>query len=68
MSWWRPWRRGRQDDVPAVLSGPGAVVATSNKADVYTTTAAAREADTGQRACVFDPQHFVHAEQLWWWN
>ena len=53
--------------VPAVLDAPGAVVACSNKADLYLATAALR-AGTGARVWVFDPQHVVHAAQAWWWN
>src|SRR6185295_9442844 len=34
--------------IPAVLNAPGAVVATSNKADLYLATARLREQDTGE--------------------
>ena len=54
--------------VPTILDAPGAVVACSNKADLYLTTAALREADTGSRVWVFDPQHITHTPQQWWWN
>jgi type IV secretion system protein VirD4 len=52
--------------VPTVLSAPGLVVATSNKADLWTLTA-------GLRAAIgpvwtFDPQQIVYAPQAWWWN
>jgi len=54
--------------IPAVLEAPGAVVATSNKADLWTATAELRARTTGQRVWVFDPQRIVHAERTWWWN
>lgn len=54
--------------VPTILDAPGAVVACSNKADLYLATAALREADTDARVWVFDPQHITHREQEWWWN
>ncbi len=54
--------------VPTILDAPGAVVACSNKADLYLATAALREADTGCRVWVFDPQHITHGTQEWWWN
>jgi type IV secretory pathway TraG/TraD family ATPase VirD4 len=54
--------------VPAVLDAPGAVVATSNKADLWAATAALREQATGERVWVFDPQAIAHVEQTWWWN
>lgn len=54
--------------VPAILSAPGAVVACSNKADLYLATVELRAKDTGSRCWAFDPQHIVHATQTWWWN
>ena len=54
--------------VPTILDAPGAVVACSNKADLYLATAALREADTNCRVWVFDPQHITHRTQEWWWN
>jgi type IV secretory pathway TraG/TraD family ATPase VirD4 len=54
--------------VPQVLAAPGAVVATSNKADLWALTAAARQADTGERVWVFDPQRIAFEPQSWWWN
>jgi type IV secretory pathway TraG/TraD family ATPase VirD4 len=54
--------------IPAVLNAPGAVVATSNKADLYLATARLREQDTGERVWVFDPQGIAHVRQEWWWN
>ncbi|HEY6793072.1 MAG TPA: type IV secretory system conjugative DNA transfer family protein, partial [Kineosporiaceae bacterium] len=54
--------------VPAILAAPGAVIATSNKADLWTATAALRAERTGQRVWVFDPQQITYAEQTWWWN
>jgi len=54
--------------VPALLEAPGAVVATSNKADLWAATAAMRAASTGERVWVFDPQRVAHAPQTWWWD
>jgi len=54
--------------VPAVLSAPGAAVATSNKADVWAATAAIRAAETSQRVWTFDPQHIAWAPRTWWWD
>ena len=54
--------------IPAVLSAPGAVIATSNKADVWAATAAIREQETGDRVWTFDPQHIAWAPQTWWWD
>ena len=54
--------------VPAVLDAPGAVVACSNKPDLYLATAALRAAATGRRVWTFDPQRIAHAGQGWWWN
>jgi len=54
--------------VPTILDAPGAVVACSNKADLYLATAALREADTGCPVWTFDPQHITHPKQTWWWN
>jgi type IV secretory pathway TraG/TraD family ATPase VirD4 len=54
--------------IPAVLSAPGAVVATSNKADVWAATAALRAAETGERVWTFDPQRIAWAPRTWWWD
>ena len=54
--------------VPAVLSAPGPVIATSNKADLWAATAAIREDDTGGQVWLFDPQAVTHQPQRWWWN
>lgn len=54
--------------IPAIRSAPGAVVATSNKADLWAATAAARAARPAGRVWVFDPQRVTYAEQTWWWN
>lgn len=51
---------------PAVLRAPGAVLLTSNKADVYAVTRATR-ARTG-RVWAFDPQGIAHTEQALWWD
>jgi type IV secretory pathway TraG/TraD family ATPase VirD4 len=53
--------------IPYVLSAPGPVIATSNKADLWAATAGLR-ASTGCRVWVFDPQHITAARQSWWWN
>lgn len=54
--------------VPFVLSAPGAVIATSNKSDLWAATAALREAGTGGRVWLFDPQHITYQPQAWWWD
>ena len=54
--------------IPAVLSAPGAVIATSNKADVWSATAAIRADETQQRVWTFDPQRIAFAPQTWWWD
>ena len=54
--------------VPAVLSAPGPVIATSNKADLWAATAAIREDETGGQVWLFDPQGITHQPQRWWWN
>ncbi len=54
--------------IPAVLSAPGAVIATSNKSDLWAATATLREQTTGGRVWLFDPQHITHQPQTWWWN
>jgi type IV secretory pathway TraG/TraD family ATPase VirD4 len=52
--------------VPLILDAPGAVLATSNRADLWATTHAAR-ARVG-RVWVFDPQGITRTGQAWWWN
>jgi type IV secretory pathway TraG/TraD family ATPase VirD4 len=52
--------------VPAILDAPGPVVATSNKPDVWTTTAADR--GTAGTVWLFDPQAICHQPRIWWWN
>jgi len=54
--------------VPAILDAPGPVVATSNKSDLWATTAKVRESETGGRTWVFDPQGIARTERSWWWN
>jgi type IV secretory pathway TraG/TraD family ATPase VirD4 len=54
--------------VPFVLSAPGAVIATSNKSDLWAATAALRAAHTGGRVWLFDPQRITWQPQTWWWN
>ncbi|MEV1295398.1 TraM recognition domain-containing protein [Pseudonocardia sp. NPDC049635] len=52
--------------VPAILSAPGPVIATSNKGDIYTLTVGVRS-ELG-RVFVADPQRIAGVEQDWWWN
>jgi len=52
--------------VPGILSAPGAVVATSNKPDLWMLTAALR-AEVGD-VYVLDPQRIAFVPQTWWWN
>ncbi len=54
--------------VPAVLDAPGAVVATSNKADLWAATSALRAQSTSEPVWVFDPQGIAATERTWWWN
>lgn len=54
--------------VPAVLDAPGPVIATSNKADLWTLTAALRARDTGEQVWTFDPQQITHRPQALVWN
>jgi type IV secretory pathway TraG/TraD family ATPase VirD4 len=54
--------------IPAVLSAPGAAIATSNKADVWAATAVIRANETSQRVWTFDPQHIAWASRTWWWD
>jgi len=53
--------------IPYVLSAPGAVVATSNKADLWAATAELR-AGSGGTVWLFDPQRITGAGQRWWWD
>ncbi|MBY5163294.1 TraM recognition domain-containing protein [Nitriliruptoria bacterium AS10] len=52
--------------VPAVLDAPGPVVATSNKADLWATTAKLR-GDVGP-VFTFDPQGITGRPPAFWWN
>ncbi|MFC5952149.1 type IV secretory system conjugative DNA transfer family protein [Pseudonocardia lutea] len=52
--------------VPAVLSAPGLVVATSNKSDLWALTSGPR-AEVGP-VWTFDPQQIAYAPQTWWWD
>jgi type IV secretory pathway TraG/TraD family ATPase VirD4 len=54
--------------IPFVLSAPGAVIATSNKSDLWAATAALRAGATGGRVWLFDPQHITYQPQAWWWD
>jgi Type IV secretory system Conjugative DNA transfer len=53
--------------IPYVLAAPGAVVATSNKTDLWAATAQLR-AGSGSTVWLFDPQRITGAGQAWWWN
>jgi type IV secretory pathway TraG/TraD family ATPase VirD4 len=53
--------------IPYTLSAPGAVIATSNKADLWAATARLR-AGQGSRIWLFDPNKITHQAQGWWWN
>ncbi|WP_216892154.1 type IV secretory system conjugative DNA transfer family protein [Nocardia alni] len=52
--------------VPRILSAPGAVIATSNKPDLWILTAWLR-AKVGP-VYVFDPSRIAYQPQTWWWN
>jgi len=52
--------------VPGILSAPGAVVATSNKPDLWMLTASLR-AEVGD-VYVLDPQRIAFVPQTWWWK
>ncbi|MFI0484356.1 type IV secretory system conjugative DNA transfer family protein [Actinomadura sp. 9N215] len=54
--------------IPHVLSAPGPVIATSNKADLWSAIAAVRAERTGGQIWLFDPQHITYQPQSWWWN
>ncbi|MFC0552572.1 type IV secretory system conjugative DNA transfer family protein [Planotetraspora thailandica] len=52
--------------IPYVLSAPGPVIATSNKADLWAATAALRAAEGA--VWLFDPQRITYQPQSWWWD
>lgn len=52
--------------IPAIMSAPGALVATSNKRDVVDATRLPRQ-DFGE-VWVFDPQGVATTPATWWWN
>lgn len=52
--------------IPAIVSAPGAVIATSNKRDLVDATREVRE--TNSKVWVFDPQNIAGEEPTWWWN
>ncbi|WP_433332990.1 type IV secretory system conjugative DNA transfer family protein [Spirillospora sp. CA-294931] len=54
--------------IPHVLSAPGAVIATSNKADLWAAISNVRAEKTGGKVWLFDPQHITYQLQGWWWN
>lgn len=53
--------------IPAILSAPGAVIATSNKLDLLY-TASLRQERTGVAPWVFDPQGVARTPRTWWWD
>ncbi|WP_433234811.1 type IV secretory system conjugative DNA transfer family protein [Actinomadura nitritigenes] len=54
--------------IPHVLSAPGPVIATSNKADLWAAISTVRAGRTKGRIWLFDPQHITYQPQTWWWN
>lgn len=52
--------------IPLTLGGPGAVVATSNRSDLWAATSAIREARG--RVWLFDPCHICYQPQRFWWD
>ncbi|QFG22849.1 type IV secretory system conjugative DNA transfer family protein [Actinomadura sp. WMMB 499] len=54
--------------IPHVLSAPGPVIATSNKADLWSAIAPVRAERTEGRNWLFDPQRITYQPQTWWWN
>lgn len=54
--------------IPHVLAAPGPVIATSNKADLWSAIATVRAERTGGTIWLFDPQHITYQPQSWWWN
>jgi type IV secretory pathway TraG/TraD family ATPase VirD4 len=54
--------------IPFVLSAPGAVIATSNKADLWAATAALRATATDGQVWLFDPQRITWQPQAFWWD
>jgi type IV secretory pathway TraG/TraD family ATPase VirD4 len=54
--------------IPHVLSAPGPVIATSNKADLWSAIATVRANRTSGKIWLFDPQHITYQPQDWWWN
>lgn len=52
--------------IPIILNAPGAVIATSNKPDIYNATENAR--GTKGRIWVFDPQNITNAPHRFYWN
>ncbi|MFF2772895.1 type IV secretory system conjugative DNA transfer family protein, partial [Streptomyces bacillaris] len=53
--------------VPWILAAPGAVVATSNKRDLWDTTSQLRR-DRFGTVWGFDPQGIAEQKPTWWWN
>ncbi|MEW6933729.1 type IV secretory system conjugative DNA transfer family protein [Trueperella pyogenes] len=54
--------------IPWVISGPGAVLATSNKRDLVDSTALVRSQRTGQKVWIFDPTKIRKHDAQCWWN
>lgn len=52
--------------VPRILAARGAVVATSNKPDLWILTAALRK-EVGP-IYAYDPGRIAFVDQMWWWN
>ncbi|WP_067479547.1 type IV secretory system conjugative DNA transfer family protein [Actinomadura hibisca] len=52
--------------IPHVLSAPGPVIATSNKADLWSAIATVRAERTRGKIWLFDPQHITYQLQDWW--
>src|SRR2546430_987102 len=70
-----PWRapaprsgKTTAQAVPFVLSAPGAVIATSNKSDLWAATATLRAEHTSGQVWLFDPQRITYQPQTWWWD
>ena len=67
LHWWGT-RTGKTTSqaIPAVLTAPGACLATSNKRDIIDGTRLIRE-DVGD-VWVFDPHQLAAQDPDWWWN
>lgn len=54
--------------IPALVSAPGARLATSNKRDIVDATRDLCAAQGGEDVWVFDPMGLVDEPATWWWN